>query len=153
MPIGYLPDQFGHIAQMPQLLRLGGIDRAVVWRGVPAAIATHEFDWEAPDGSVVRAEYLPYGYSNGAYLLDVPGRLGGRLGELGKSMSPFFGDDPVLAMYGTDHMEPLVRLADLVEESGAAVELSTLPEYLDESDGPAGVPRWRGELRSSARAN
>jgi mannosylglycerate hydrolase len=152
MPIGYLPDMFGHVAQMPQLLRLGEIDRAVVWRGVPAAITTHEFDWEAPDGSLVRAEYLPYGYSNGAYLLDVPGRLGRRVGELQESMRPFFGEDPILAMYGTDHMEPLARLADLVEESGAAVELATLPEYLD-----GAVRReaghWRGELRSSARAN
>jgi glycosyl hydrolase family 38/alpha mannosidase-like protein len=152
MPIGYLPDMFGHVAQMPQLLRLGGIDRAVVWRGVPRAISSHEFDWEAPDGSVVRAEYLPYGYSNGAYLLDVPGRLGRRVGELRESMRPFFGHDPVLAMYGTDHMEPLARLADLVEESGAAVELSTLPEYLDGAAGGARA-RWRGELRSSGRAN
>ena len=32
--VGYLPDQFGHIAQMPQLLRGFGIEDAVVWRGV-----------------------------------------------------------------------------------------------------------------------
>ena len=41
MPVGYLPDMFGHVAQMPQLLRLAGIEHAVVWRGVPAAIDTH----------------------------------------------------------------------------------------------------------------
>ncbi|MFD1733194.1 hypothetical protein ACFSC4_21810 [Deinococcus malanensis] len=34
--VGYLPDQFGHIAQMPQLLRGFGIDSAVVWRGSAA---------------------------------------------------------------------------------------------------------------------
>src|SRR5688572_4918972 len=34
MRIGYLPDMFGHIAQMPQLLRAAGIADAVVWRGV-----------------------------------------------------------------------------------------------------------------------
>jgi alpha-mannosidase len=38
MRVGYLPDMFGHIAQMPQILRRAGIDRAVVWRGVPASI-------------------------------------------------------------------------------------------------------------------
>ena len=38
MPVGYLPDMFGHVAQMPQILRRAGIDRAVVWRGVPEAI-------------------------------------------------------------------------------------------------------------------
>ncbi len=31
--IGYLPDSFGHIAQMPQLLRLAGIDTFVFTRG------------------------------------------------------------------------------------------------------------------------
>ncbi len=35
-PIGYLPDQFGHIGQMPQILRGFGIDSAVVWRGFGA---------------------------------------------------------------------------------------------------------------------
>ena len=35
--VGYLPDMFGHVAQMPQILRLAGLEHAVVWRGVPAA--------------------------------------------------------------------------------------------------------------------
>ncbi len=35
MEVGYLPDMFGHIAQMPQILRLAGFEHAVVWRGVP----------------------------------------------------------------------------------------------------------------------
>ena len=70
MPIGYLPDMFGHVAQMPQILRLAGIDQALVWRGVPAAIDSHVFEWEGQDGSVVRTEYLPRGYGNGARLLD-----------------------------------------------------------------------------------
>jgi mannosylglycerate hydrolase len=153
MRVGYLPDMFGHIAQMPQILRSVGIDQAVVWRGVPAAIDSHAFDWEAPDGSSVRAEYLPHGYGNGATLLDVPGRLAQKLSAVHESLREFFGDDPVLAMYGTDHTEPLPELAALIEESGAAVELSTLPDYLATADGGNGLLRWRGELRSSARAN
>src|SRR5436305_8191786 len=35
MAVGYLPDTFGHTAQMPQLLAQAGIRHAVVWRGVP----------------------------------------------------------------------------------------------------------------------
>jgi mannosylglycerate hydrolase len=153
MRVGYLPDMFGHVAQMPQILRLAGIEQAVVWRGVPAAIASHTFEWEAPDGSTVRTEYLPHGYQNGATLLDVPGRLGRRVAAVRESHREFFGDDPVLAMFGTDHMEPLPQLTDVVEESGADVELSTLPAYLETLDGRSDVSRWRGELRSSARAN
>jgi hypothetical protein len=40
----------------------------VVWRGVPAAVDRSGFWWRAPDGSTVRAEYLPQGYGNGAVL-------------------------------------------------------------------------------------
>ena len=70
MDVGYLPDMFGHIAQMPQILRLAGFDDAVVWRGVPSQVTRNAFVWEAPDGSAVRTEYLPVGYSNGAALPD-----------------------------------------------------------------------------------
>ena len=45
MPVGYLPDMFGHVAQMPQILRQAGIGTAVVWRGVPGAIDSHSFEW------------------------------------------------------------------------------------------------------------
>ncbi len=68
MRIGYIPDSFGHISQMPQLLRLAGLSDACVWRGVPAAIDSAAFTWEAPDGSRVRAIYLACSYSNGASL-------------------------------------------------------------------------------------
>ena len=70
MEVGYLPDMFGHIAQMPQLLRQFGFEHAVVWRGVPASVDKSAFWWSAPDGSTVRAEYLVQGYGNGAYLPD-----------------------------------------------------------------------------------
>lgn len=160
MPVGYLPDMFGHVAQMPQLLRRAGIKHAVVWRGVPAAVRSHAFLWEAPDGSSVRAEYLPNGYGNAAHLLDVPERLAQAVAELDEASRPFFADAPLLAMYGTDHTEPLPELVELVERTNAQqdryrLELSTVSDYLRataaEEDG--GLVRWRGELRSGARAN
>ena len=75
MRVAYLPDMFGHVAQMPQILRLAGIEHAVVWRGVPAAIDRTAFWWDAPDGSRVRAEYLYGSYSNGREIPDDPERL------------------------------------------------------------------------------
>src|SRR3954453_16036052 len=68
MEVGYLPDMFGHVAQMPQLLAQFGFEHAVVWRGVPSALDREAFLWRAPDGSEVRAEYLADGYGNGAVL-------------------------------------------------------------------------------------
>jgi alpha-mannosidase len=149
MRIGYLPDMFGHVAQMPQILRLGGIEQAVVWRGVPAAIDRHAFIWEGADGSQVRAEYLPRGYGNAAHVFAHPERVAEELQVLCEGMRPFCGEKPVLAMFGNDHVEPEPRLADLVE---GLAELKTLPGYLEGADGDA-LPHWRGELRSGARAN
>ncbi len=58
MDVGYLPDMFGHIAQMPQILRLAGFDDAVVWRGVPSQVTRDAFVWEAP-GRIVGAGRVP----------------------------------------------------------------------------------------------
>jgi alpha-mannosidase len=160
MAVGYLPDMFGHVAQMPQILRRAGIEHAVVWRGIPAAIDRHAFTWSAPDGSSVRAEYLPSGYGNAAHVLDLPERLQAKVALLDEAMRPFFGDDPVLALYGTDHAEPVSDLAEIVErtnadEDGYRLELSTLAGYFRKA-GPLDDgtwPQWRGELRSGSRAN
>ena len=62
MRVGYLPDMFGHVAQMPQILRSAGIETAVVWRGVPSAVGFHRFVWESPDGSSVLAYRIPHEY-------------------------------------------------------------------------------------------
>ena len=105
MPVGYLPDMFGHVAQMPQILRSAGIDTAVVWRGVPALVVSHRFVWESPDGSAVVAEYLPEGYGNAAHLFDVDGDV--PVTAFKERFRPWFGDDDLLGMVGTDHM-PLV---------------------------------------------
>ena len=158
MAVGYLPDMFGHVAQMPQILRRAGLADAVVWRGVPAAVDRHRFLWEAPDGSTVCAEYLVGGYGNAAYLLDAPELLAERLETFAESVAPFFGDDDLLAMYGTDHQEPSPELVGHVERVNAAqsrfrVELETLGDYLGRPGNDEGLVRIRGELRSAARAN
>jgi mannosylglycerate hydrolase len=159
MRVGYLPDMFGHIAQMPQILRAHGLDNAVVWRGVPVAIDRHVFEWRGVDDSSVRAEYLPAGYGNAAYLLMAPDNVAGAVDALIEAMRPFFGDDPVLAMYGTDHQEPLPELVDVVERANAEndqvqVRIVTLGQVLGTvpRSVPAG-PSWTGEMRSGARAN
>ena len=146
MPVGYLPDMFGHIAQMPQILRLAGIETAVVWRGVPAAVDFHRFVWEGLDGSTVVAEYLPAGYDNAAYLFDVPGVVDFRTFEQHFS---WFRGDPVLGMVGTDHM-PLVHDFSARVPDGATV--GTLADYLA-GVSAEGLPSWHSEMRSAARAN
>lgn len=165
MRVGYLPDEFGHAAQMPQIMRRAGFEHATVWRGVPSSIGNHVFLWSAPDGSTVRAEYLPLGYGNAALLLELPDRLAERVRQLEERMLPFFEDGgALLAMYGEDHFKPLDDLMDVLTAINAAqdsyrIETSTLSGYIAETAGGDGatestaLPSWRGELRSSARAN
>jgi mannosylglycerate hydrolase len=158
MRVGYLPDMFGHVAQMPQLLRGVGIDNAVLWRGVPAAIDRHRFSWCAPNGSSVATEYLAEGYGNAAHLFALPGRLVDKLPLLDRSLRPFFGDDPLLAMYGSDHTAPRRDLMAMVDELNAGqseyeLEVDTLADYVADTSRGEDGPLWRGELRSSARAN
>ena len=158
MPIGYLPDMFGHIAQMPQILALGGFSHAVVWRGVPSAVDKTAFWWKALDGSTVRAEYLWVGYSNGAAMPDDAKALLRRVqiheAELGDALVPAAG---LLWMNGTDHQVPQAWLGRVVAEANAIQDeyhltITSLPEYLASAP-TEGLPSWTGELRSGARAN
>lgn len=158
MRVGYLPDMFGHIEQMPQLLRLAGLDHAVVWRGVPSVIDQTAFWWRAPDGSTVRAEYLYGSYSNGRDIPKDPARLVARArgyeAELGTAALPGGG---MLLMNGSDHLLPQPWLGevvaaanDLQDDYGFAI--TSLAEYV-RAQPTDGLTTWDGELRSGARAN
>ncbi len=150
MRAGYLPDMFGHVAQMPQILRRAGLTDAVVWRGVPAAVDHHAFRWESPDGSAVRAEYLVDGYDNAALLLAAPDGPDAAVARLFDAGRTWFGTDPVLAMAGTDHSAPEVNWPLQAPD----VRVGTMADYLaDRAPLAPDAPRWRGELRSGARAN
>ena len=156
MEVGYLPDMFGHVAQMPQLLRQLGFEHAVVWRGVPAAIDKSGFWWSSPDGSTVRAEYLPVGYGNGALVPDDAKALLRRIGEFEEEQDGLLVG-PILWMNGTDHLMPQPWLGRVVAEANALeaeyeLRICSLEEHV--RDAPTeGLPGWRGELRSGARAN
>jgi len=156
MPVGHLPDMFGHCAQMPQVLSGAGLRHACVWRGVPGEVTQHAFRWEAPNGSSVRAEYLPAGYGNAAYLFTDPEAVDEQIRDFADRMQPWYGATEILAMYGTDHTLPIRGLVDIVsrQRSGRTVRVGTLADYLHEQD-LAGeeLPTVRGELRSHARAN
>jgi alpha-mannosidase len=156
--VGYLPDMFGHIAQMPQILRLSGFEHAVVWRGVPSAVDRTAFTWSSPDGSAVRAEYLPVGYANGASLPPDPESLLRRLVAHERELSPFLGPGwPILLMNGRDHGHAQPEIPALLEAANSLqelfrFELTDLPSYL--RDAPRhGLSSWTGELRSGARSN
>jgi mannosylglycerate hydrolase len=156
MTIGYLPDMFGHIAQMPQILAQAGFADAVVWRGVPSEITSTGFDWAAPDGSTVRAEYLVTGYGNGAELPDDAKALVRRVSAYDEQVHHFLIDG-LLIMNGSDHLHPQPGLGRTVAEANELqddyhLEITSLPDYLSTVE-RAGLQRHEGELRSGARSN
>jgi alpha-mannosidase len=160
LDVGYLPDQFGHIAQMPQILAGFGFKTAVLWRGVPREVNRNRFIWEAPDGSRVFTLYLPFGYSNGANLpLDSADALLHRANGIAAREREFAAGTPILVMNGTDHAPPDPRLMDRIAESGNRddlhLEVGRLEDYLKRlSEAPLDdVPTHRGELRSPSRAH
>ncbi len=64
---GFVCDLFGHIGQLPQILRGFGIDNALLWRGVNH-YETRNFIWEGVDGSdVVAYEFANIGYCDYAF--------------------------------------------------------------------------------------
>lgn len=160
MAVGYVPDQFGHIAQLPQILRGFGIETAVLWRGVDRARAGIAFTWEGPDGSTVLAAALPYGY-NQAERLPVGGQAAAeRLQAIADALESLATpDQPLLIMNGGDHvgvqqeLPGILRAAQEVLGTRLTILHSTLPRYL-EALAASSRPETtlRGELRDSRSA-
>ncbi|MCA9295012.1 MAG: hypothetical protein KC983_00815, partial [Phycisphaerales bacterium] len=148
MPVGYLPDSFGHIAQMPQILKGFGIDAAVAWRGYGDELEQLGLDhwWQAPDGSRVLM-YHPFGgYCNGWSLghhdywhahtqrrLD-PAHAVDQVKKIITSHARRSRADVMLILNGCDHHPPQRELAMILRQLDAAFpditfRHSTLPAF------------------------
>jgi len=156
--IGYLPDEFGHCAQMPQILASFGIDAAVVWRGVGANVSQTLFTWEGLDGTPTLAVYLPIsGYSNGRNLPEQVDELRGQLAAIIDEQAPFRCIASLLVMNGTDHQEPqpalpsaLAAAADGLEH--LTYEIAPLARFIERARREQQtLHAHRGELRSCRR--
>jgi len=157
--LGYVPDQFGHVGQLPQIFAGFGFDAAVLWRGVGADVAETVFRWQAPDGTSLLTGYLPNGYFNGQLLPGSGELLAQRLAREIERLAPFAKIPTLLVMNGSDHQLPepaLPRaLADALGKlEGVTAEIGTLLGYVERvrREVRADLPTHRGELRSGLRA-
>ncbi|MCC7076687.1 MAG: hypothetical protein IT198_06135 [Acidimicrobiia bacterium] len=161
MDVAYMPDMFGHTAQMPQILAQFGFHRAVLWRGVPSDIERTVFRWHALDGSTQFVGYLAASYSNGVALPTDPDDLVERIAALEDEQRPFSPPGHLLVMNGTDHWPPQRGLGEAIEKANVRqdvydIRMSSLDTYLDSALAASDIttlPEWTGELRSGARAN
>ena len=114
--VGYAPDQFGNISQLPQILSNFGIDNFVFGRGYAPytkdengnAITQNtpsEFIWEGADGTKLLAVHLKYWYNNAQrFSADIDKAV-----KLVKSVEGSFKGVALtpylLLMNGVDHLE------------------------------------------------
>jgi mannosylglycerate hydrolase len=159
--IGYIPDPFGHISQLPQIAAGFGMEALCFWRGV--GDAPTEFRWAAPDGSERLVLHLRQSYSNGAWLAADEAGFVRDLATERARLAPHATTSHLLIMQGTDHMAPRADLPQRMRAAEAALDArvvhSTLPTYLAAvraelgDDGLAALPLLRGEMRSPERAH
>ncbi|MBI5117217.1 hypothetical protein HZA56_12145 [Candidatus Poribacteria bacterium] len=155
--IGYLPDQFGHTAQMPQIFSGFGINSAVVWRGVGDTVGHTQFLWESPDGTRIFGIYLADSYSNGALLPLKPALLKERLSNLMKQQKEYSDIDSILVMNGSDHLEPQAGLPVQLEKvvrvlPETTFEMGNLSIFISQARKQApSLQTHTGEFRSSKR--
>jgi alpha-mannosidase len=119
---GWGLDTFGHNAQMPQILKLAGLESYWFQRGVARADTAAEFLWKGIDGTEIPAFWLPLGY--GA-LYGTPRDLTSfesRLRSLYDALTPFAHGYGRVLLAGADVAEPedhLPPLLDQANHSGA----------------------------------
>ena len=133
MPVGYLPDLFGHVGQMPQIWRQVGLDNTILWRGFGGRGA--EYWWEAPDGSRVLMMHLPpEGYCNATRIVFDPVETQARAAATIAYERARTRTGQALLMNGVDHVEPQAAVPALIERLSAEPDQrarhSTLPAYV-----------------------
>lgn len=145
MKVGYLPDMFGHISQMPQILNGFGIKYAVIWRGVSKE-KQYPFEvwWKSPDGSRVLTYRLPEaGYANLTFAVwSLPNEIRKKflnkyqpediitdikerieiLRSLVKYYKKYSLSGVLLLLNGVDHMQPDELISSTIEKANKKFE-------------------------------
>lgn len=164
--IGYLPDSFGHIDQLPQILKSCGINEFFFTRGMNEEIENIgcEFIWKAPDGSEVYTTYLTDGYYGAGglgfedpftdfrYLKPDPEVALRKITEMLEKMKHDYRSDTLLLFNGSDHTSAQNELPELLEHLNRNIPdvdfvFSTLREYIDRRNLPGEtLPVYSGEF-------
>lgn len=145
--VGYLPDMFGHISQIPQILRGFNLDNTIFWRGLSGDEHVSEMWWESPDGSRVFGFHLPEycGYCNAAFFYHSLPKEARTLGEeMDKRGWEMVNDDvefaagalrkvadraieksrsgKLLFMNGVDHMEAQPQIVEIIKRANETLD-------------------------------
>ena len=154
MKAGYVPDPFGHLSQLPQILQGFGIDNFIFMRGFDQ-FKKMEFMWESPDGTKVLAVRQKDGYGNAAAIPTQKDETIKCFERLLTNVAPFHATENVLINNGVDHLEPQPELGGMIkmlhaEWKKAEVIHSTFPEFIAavKKANPV-LETYKGELRQN----
>ncbi len=154
--VGYLPDQFGHISQMPQILNQVKVKYSYFSRGARTERLGREFWWRAPDGSRVLAHTSSYANS-----FNIPADPESARKQIARSRDQLASGARtrhLLLMNGFDHMEPLDHLPEALrdyrEHAGEVAIHTTLEDFFRDlhRDIPDDLKEVTGELRDGGLA-
>jgi alpha-mannosidase len=154
---GYLPDSFGHPAQLPQILAGFGIRTFLFSRGLGDEIddVGVVFRWRAGPAEVVACQMLPH-YDNFARLTwhhDAEQRVRRIVEVLGEFVRNA-GQSEILLANGSDHLSIEPELPEIVAELeqtfGAEFRIGRYDEHVPDAEG---LPSHHGELVGSRLQN
>ncbi len=151
---GYMPDSFGHPAQLPQVLAGFGIESFLFSRGVGDEVESvgRVYRWRAPDGSEVTAYNLLGHYDSAAALRSAEdlAERAERIVERHRAELARVGLHNVLLCNGSDHLPIQPELPDLLPDE--SFEIASFDEYVAAAR-PRRPPVYEGELLGSREQN
>ncbi|WP_026369920.1 alpha-mannosidase [Kallotenue papyrolyticum] len=158
MAVGYLPDSFGHIAQLPQLLHGFGLESFVHGRGTfVSRTGGTEYWWQGLDGSRVLGIFLANWYDNARRFPEDPDAATRFVEQVVERLSAAGAGRERLLMNGVDHLVAqanlsAIRRALAQRYQGGRLMHAALPEAIAALRTTAG-PHLRtltGELRDES---
>jgi alpha-mannosidase len=154
---GYMPDSFGHPAQLPQILAGFGIGTFLFSRGLGDEVddVGVVFRWRAGPAEVVACQMLPH-YDNFARLTwdhDAEERVRRIVDAFGEDLRAA-DEDEILLANGSDHLPVEPQLPEILRKLKRTFDAEfRIGRYDEYTPDPTGLPVYTGELVGSRRQN
>jgi mannosylglycerate hydrolase len=137
--VGYIPDTFGHISQLPQILQGFGIPFAMHFRGLDEGDLKSELWWQSPDGTRVLLRHLPtdLGYANASALADEVQAAAFDLHAIARYETSRAASSVLLALNGVDHLPAREDIPAIIDAANGHAKgdyvfrQASLEEYFD----------------------
>ncbi len=156
MKFGYIPDPFGHISQMPQVLRGFGIEGAYFMRG-RSYDKPMEFYWEAPDGS--RVLCVNQNYCCASHLPEEEKAFRRRVRDILEGFLPRMKTPLLVLNNGCDHLFPQEKMPEMIKkfnkkEKSLKIFFSNFEEFFKDlkekvEENGIKLPIEKGEMREN----